>query len=123
MIRDGDQIAIFSATTLVRALTVDPTREYQPIAPNHPHLPHPRTPTSIMTCQRCPETLSVNDVPRHHNAPIATSHAEVAERMTADSGRGYSVMSQPCEAKDLPAEKGDVVLPLAIDGWKLRPVH
>jgi transposase InsO family protein len=34
VIRHADQIAIFSATTLVRALTVDPTREYQPIAPN-----------------------------------------------------------------------------------------
>jgi transposase InsO family protein len=29
-IRDGDHIAIFSGTTLVRELTADPTREYQP---------------------------------------------------------------------------------------------
>ena len=29
-IRDGDHIAIFSGTTLVRELTADPTRNYQP---------------------------------------------------------------------------------------------
>ena len=34
IIRDGDHIAIFSGTTLVRALTADPTRNYQPSAPN-----------------------------------------------------------------------------------------
>lgn len=34
VIRDGDHIAIFSGATLVRELTVDPTREYQPSAPN-----------------------------------------------------------------------------------------
>jgi transposase InsO family protein len=34
VIRHGDHIAIFSATTLIRALTADPTREYQPLAPN-----------------------------------------------------------------------------------------
>ena len=34
VIRRGDHIAIFSGTTLVRALTADPTREYQPSAPN-----------------------------------------------------------------------------------------
>lgn len=34
VIRDGDHIAIFSGATLVRELTADPTREYQPSAPN-----------------------------------------------------------------------------------------
>jgi transposase InsO family protein len=34
VIRQGDHIAIFSGTTLIRALTADPTREYQPSAPN-----------------------------------------------------------------------------------------
>jgi transposase InsO family protein len=34
VIRHGDHIAIFSATTLVRTLTADPTRQYQPLAPN-----------------------------------------------------------------------------------------
>jgi len=34
VIRQGDHIAIFSGTTLVRELTADPTREYQPSAPN-----------------------------------------------------------------------------------------
>ena len=34
IIRQGDYIAIFSGTTLVRTLTADPTREYQPSAPN-----------------------------------------------------------------------------------------
>jgi hypothetical protein len=34
VVRQGDHIAIFSSTTLVRALTADPTREYQPSAPN-----------------------------------------------------------------------------------------
>jgi transposase InsO family protein len=34
VVRHGDHIAIFSGTTLVRALTADPTREYQPSAPN-----------------------------------------------------------------------------------------
>lgn len=34
VIRHGDHIVIFSATTVVRALTADPTREYQALAPN-----------------------------------------------------------------------------------------
>jgi transposase InsO family protein len=34
VIRQGDHIAIFSGTTLVRELTADPSREYQPSAPN-----------------------------------------------------------------------------------------
>lgn len=34
VVRHGDHIAIFSGTTLVRALTADPTRSYQPSAPN-----------------------------------------------------------------------------------------
>jgi transposase InsO family protein len=34
VIRQGDHIAIFSSTTLVRELIADPTREYQPSAPN-----------------------------------------------------------------------------------------
>jgi transposase InsO family protein/transposase-like protein len=34
VVRQGDHIAIFSATTLVRSLTADPTRNYQPSAPN-----------------------------------------------------------------------------------------
>ena len=34
VIRQGDHIAIFSGTTLIRDLTADPTREYQPSAPN-----------------------------------------------------------------------------------------
>jgi transposase InsO family protein len=34
VIRQGDDIAIFSGTTLVRELTADPTRQYQPSAPN-----------------------------------------------------------------------------------------
>lgn len=34
VIRDGDHIAIFSDATLVRELTADPTRNYQPSAPN-----------------------------------------------------------------------------------------
>ena len=34
VIRHGDHIAIFSGTALVRELTADPTREYQPSAPN-----------------------------------------------------------------------------------------
>jgi transposase InsO family protein len=34
VIRQGDHITIFSRTTLVRALTADPAREYQPSAPN-----------------------------------------------------------------------------------------
>ena len=34
VVRQGDHIAIFSGTTLVRALTADPTRSYQPSAPN-----------------------------------------------------------------------------------------
>ena len=34
VIRHGDHIAIFSGTTLVRELTADPTRSYQPSAPN-----------------------------------------------------------------------------------------
>ena len=34
IIRDGEHIAIFSGTTLVRALTADPTREYQPSDPS-----------------------------------------------------------------------------------------
>jgi transposase InsO family protein len=34
VIRQGDYIAIFSATTLVRELIADPSREYQPSAPN-----------------------------------------------------------------------------------------
>ena len=33
-IRDGNHITIFSGTTLVRELTADPAREYQPSAPN-----------------------------------------------------------------------------------------
>jgi transposase InsO family protein len=34
VVRQGDYIAIFSGTTLIRALTADPTRNYQPSAPN-----------------------------------------------------------------------------------------
>jgi transposase InsO family protein len=34
VVRQGDHIAIFSGTTLIRALTADPTRNYQPSAPN-----------------------------------------------------------------------------------------
>jgi transposase InsO family protein len=34
VIRHGDHIAIFSGTTLIRALIADPTRDYQPSAPN-----------------------------------------------------------------------------------------
>jgi transposase InsO family protein len=34
VIRQGNYIAIFSGTTLVRELIADPTREYQPSAPN-----------------------------------------------------------------------------------------
>lgn len=34
VVRQGDHIAIFSGTTLIRALTADPTRTYQPSAPN-----------------------------------------------------------------------------------------
>lgn len=34
VIRQGDYIAIFSGTTLVRQLIADPTRQYQPSAPN-----------------------------------------------------------------------------------------
>jgi transposase InsO family protein len=34
VIRQGDHIAIFSGTTLVRELTTDPTHSYQPSAPN-----------------------------------------------------------------------------------------
>lgn len=34
VVRHGDHIAIFSGTTLIRALTADPTRNYQPSAPN-----------------------------------------------------------------------------------------
>jgi transposase InsO family protein len=34
VIRQGNFIAIFTGTTLIRALTADPTREYQPSAPN-----------------------------------------------------------------------------------------
>lgn len=34
VIRQGDYIAIFSGTTLVRELTADPARNYQPSAPN-----------------------------------------------------------------------------------------
>lgn len=34
VVRQGDHIAVFSATTLVRELIADPTREYQPSAPN-----------------------------------------------------------------------------------------
>ena len=34
VIRDGDHIAIFSGATLIRELIADPTREYQPSAPN-----------------------------------------------------------------------------------------
>jgi transposase InsO family protein len=34
VIRQGDDIAIFTGTTLIRALTADPTRQYQPSAPN-----------------------------------------------------------------------------------------
>ena len=34
VIRQGGHIAIFSRTTLVRTLTADPTRNYQPSAPN-----------------------------------------------------------------------------------------
>jgi transposase InsO family protein len=34
VIRQGDYIAVFSGTTLVRTLTADPNREYQPSAPN-----------------------------------------------------------------------------------------
>jgi hypothetical protein len=34
VVRQGDHIAIFSNTTLVRELIADPTREYQPSAPN-----------------------------------------------------------------------------------------
>ena len=34
VIRQGDHITIFSGTTLIRDLTADPTREYQPSAPN-----------------------------------------------------------------------------------------
>lgn len=33
-IRDGDHIAIFSGTTLIRELTADPTRDYQPSEKN-----------------------------------------------------------------------------------------
>jgi transposase InsO family protein len=34
VVRQADYIAIFSGTTLIRALTADPTRNYQPSAPN-----------------------------------------------------------------------------------------
>jgi transposase InsO family protein len=34
VVRQGDHIAIFSGTTLIRTLTADPTRSYQPSAPN-----------------------------------------------------------------------------------------
>lgn len=34
VIRQGDYIAIFSGTTLVRQLIADPNRQYQPSAPN-----------------------------------------------------------------------------------------
>jgi transposase InsO family protein len=34
VVRQGDYIAIFSGTTLIRALTADPTRNYQSSAPN-----------------------------------------------------------------------------------------
>jgi transposase InsO family protein len=34
VVRHADHIAIFSGTTLIRELTADPTREYQPSAPN-----------------------------------------------------------------------------------------
>jgi transposase InsO family protein len=34
VVRQGDHITIFSGTTLVRELTADPAREYQPSAPN-----------------------------------------------------------------------------------------
>jgi transposase InsO family protein len=34
VVRDGDHITIYSGTTLVRELTADPSRDYQPIAKN-----------------------------------------------------------------------------------------
>lgn len=34
VVRQGDYITIFSGATLIRALTADPTRNYQPSAPN-----------------------------------------------------------------------------------------
>ena len=73
VIRQGDHITIFSRTTLVRALTADPAREYQPSAPNTAYLPQPRTKTAIM---------SVSDVPRHHSNAMAGNPARFRRGVT-----------------------------------------
>jgi hypothetical protein len=53
VIRQGDHIAISSGTTLIRALTADPTRYYQPSAPNtrsyRAHEPKPPSSVSAMS--------------------------------------------------------------------------
>ncbi len=57
VIRDGDHIAIFSGTTLVREFTADPTRRYQR---------SDKTTRTYRTREPKPRTMSVSDVPRHN---------------------------------------------------------
>jgi transposase InsO family protein len=55
-IRDGNHIVIFSGTTIVRELTANPDRRYQP---------GQRTPGTHGTREPLSATITVSDVPRH----------------------------------------------------------
>jgi hypothetical protein len=64
---DGNHIVIFSGTTLVRELTADPNRRYQP---------GQRKPGTHGKREPQPEIISVSDVPRHHKASTGRHRAE-----------------------------------------------
>ena len=86
---DDTHAAVFIDHHLVRALTLDPTRRYQPSG----RPPRPPTPPPTLTCQGCPAT-QLSDMSRDTTrTPTSSARPEFRNRPPASGDREYQGVS------------------------------